>query len=114
MKRERAKLTNDRRIQSDAELDELNRMLDEGKPEHAEHWTMNGRVGSKSPGLCLWCQRRVAAGEEYCCVLHEKLHAVARARRMPRVFLPYPSTAEQRTAFVAALREDAKKSGRTK
>jgi len=65
---------------------------------------MNGRVGSKSPGLCLWCQGRLAAGEEYCCVLHEKLHAVARARRMPRVFLPNPSTAEQREAFVAALR----------
>lgn len=50
MKRERAKVTNDRRIQSDAELDELNRILDEGKPEHAERWVLPGKVVSRGQG----------------------------------------------------------------
>ena len=94
--------------QSDTDVDTLKRMLDEGQLAHAgrERWTLdvNGRSGIKAPGRCCWCQRRVAVGALYCCALHEKAHAEARARRVPFAFLPYPSTAEQRRAFLAALR----------
>lgn len=76
-----------------------------------ERWTFDvkGRWGIKAAGRCCWCQRRVEAGALYCCPLHAKAHAEARARRLPFAFLPYPFTAEQLRAFLVAL--NSKKKG---